>query len=41
MKDCKEATTPIATNCLIDVDEAGQQVDSIKYRGFIRPEKFK
>jgi len=35
MEDCKEATTPIATNCLIDADEAGQLVDSTKYRGLI------
>ena len=30
MEDCKEAITPIATNCLMDADEAGQQVDSTK-----------
>jgi len=35
MEDCKEAATPIATNCLMDVEEAGQQVDSTKYRGLI------
>ena len=35
MEDCKEAATPIATNCLIDADEAGQSVDSTKYRGLI------
>jgi len=35
MEDCKEAVTPIATNCLMDVDEAGQQVNSTKYRGLI------
>ena len=33
MEDCKEAATPIATNCLMDADEAGQPVDSTKYRG--------
>ena len=35
MEDCKEAATPIATNCLMDADEAGNQVDSTKYRGLI------
>ena len=35
MEDCKEAPTPIATNCIMDVDEAGQPVDSIKYRELI------
>jgi len=35
MEDCKEAVTPIATNCLMDVDEAGQTVDSTKYKGLI------
>ena len=35
MENCKEATTPIATNCLMDADEAGQQVDSPKYRRLI------
>ena len=36
MEDCKEVATPIATNCLMDVDEVGQPVDSTKYRGLIR-----
>jgi len=35
MENCKEVVTPIAINCLIDVDEVGQQVDSTKYRGLI------
>jgi len=35
MEDYKEAATTIATNCLMDVDEAGNQVDSTKYRGLI------
>jgi len=35
MEDRKEATTPIATNCLMDADEAGQPVDLTKYRGLI------
>jgi len=35
LEDCKEAATPIATNCLMDADEAGNQVDSTKYRGLI------
>ena len=30
-----QAATPIATNCLMDADEAGNQVDSTKYRGLI------
>jgi len=36
MEDCKEVVTPIATNCLMDADDAGQLVDSTKYRGLIR-----
>ena len=32
MEDCKEAATPIATNCLMDANEVGQPVDSTKYR---------
>jgi len=36
MEDCKEVVTPIATNYLTDADEAGQPVDSTKYRGLIR-----
>jgi len=35
MEDCKEAATPIATNCLMDADEARNQVDSTKYKGLI------
>jgi len=35
MEDCKEVATPIATNCLMDADEVGNQVDSPKYRGLI------
>jgi len=35
MEDCKEDATPIATNCLMDADEAGNHVDSTKYRGLI------
>ncbi|XP_027915657.1 uncharacterized protein LOC114175098 [Vigna unguiculata] len=35
MKECKEVATPTATNCLMGVDEVGQQVDSTKYRGLI------
>jgi len=35
IEDCKEATTLIATTCLMDADEAGNQVDSTKYRGLI------
>jgi len=35
MQNCKKAVTPIATNCLMDSDETGQQVDSIEYRGLV------
>jgi len=35
MEDCKKFATPIVTNCLMDEDEAGQPVDSTKYRGLI------
>jgi len=35
MEDCKEVDTPIATNCLMDADEAGQPVDSTKYKRLI------
>jgi len=35
MEDCKEAATPIAIICLMDGNEAGQQVDSTKYKGLI------
>jgi len=35
MEDCKETATPIATNCLMDTDEARNQVDSKQYRGLI------
>jgi len=35
MEDCKEVATPIATNYLMDADEAENQVDSTKYRGLI------
>jgi len=35
MEDCKEVVTLIATNCLMDADEARNQVDSTKYNGSI------
>jgi len=35
MEDCKKVATPIATKCLMDADEAGNQVDSTKYKGLI------
>jgi len=35
MEDCKDVVTLITTNCLMDADEVGQQVDSTKYRGLI------
>jgi len=35
MENCKEVITSIATNCLMDADEVGQQVDSTKYRMLI------
>jgi len=35
MENCKEVATPIATYCIMDSDEVGQQVNSTKYRGLI------
>ena len=35
MEDYKEDATPIATNCLMDGDEARNEVDSTKYRRLI------
>jgi len=35
MEDCKDTATPIAINYLMDADEAGNQVDSTKFRGLI------
>ncbi|XP_014523568.1 uncharacterized protein LOC106779871 [Vigna radiata var. radiata] len=35
MLDCKEAATPMATNCYLDLDEAGKCVDQKMYRGMI------
>jgi len=35
MENCKEVSTPIARNFLMDANEVGQQVDSTKYRGLI------
>jgi len=35
MEEINEVGTPIATNCLMDAYEAGQPVDSTKYRGLI------
>ena len=35
MENCKEATSPKATNCIMDSNEVGQQVDSTKYRVLI------
>jgi len=35
MEGCKEVVIPIATNFLLDADEAGQPMDSTKYRGLI------
>ena len=35
MEASKEAATPIAINCLMDADEARNQVDSTKYRRLI------
>ena len=35
MEDCKEVAAPIATNCLMDVNEADQPVNSTKYRWLI------
>ncbi|XP_017416521.1 uncharacterized mitochondrial protein AtMg00810-like [Vigna angularis] len=35
MLDCKEATTLMATNCYLDLDEEGKAVDQKMYRGMI------
>jgi len=35
MENCKEASTPMPTNCCMDVDAAGVAVDQTKYRGLI------
>jgi len=35
MDKCKEASTPICTSCYVDLDEKGDFVDQIKYRGLI------
>ncbi|XP_052724055.1 uncharacterized mitochondrial protein AtMg00810-like [Vigna angularis] len=35
MLDCKEAATPMTTNCYLDLDEAGKIVDQKMYRGMI------
>jgi len=35
MEGCKEVVTRIATNFLMDADEASQPMDSTKYRGLI------
>ncbi|XP_014499226.1 uncharacterized protein LOC106760286 [Vigna radiata var. radiata] len=32
MLDCKDAATPMATNCYLDLDEAGKSVDQRMYR---------
>ena len=39
MEDCKEVVTPIATNCLIDVNETGQQVDSVSFEMVQKPRR--
>ncbi|XP_068492023.1 uncharacterized mitochondrial protein AtMg00810-like [Phaseolus vulgaris] len=35
MKACKASATPMSTNCYLDSDEAGPEVDQTKYRGLI------
>ncbi|XP_014506343.1 uncharacterized protein LOC106766099 [Vigna radiata var. radiata] len=35
MLDSKEAATPMATNCYLDLDEEGKAVDKKMYRGMI------
>jgi len=35
MDNCKESSTPMATNCNLDIDESGKGVDKTKYRGMI------
>ncbi|XP_014499153.1 uncharacterized protein LOC106760201 [Vigna radiata var. radiata] len=37
MLDCKDAATPMATNCYLDLDEAWKNVDQKLYRGMIGP----
>jgi len=35
MEACKESSTPMATNCYLDIDETGPVVEQTKYRGMI------
>lgn len=35
MNESKEATTPMETNCYLDKDEKGKDVDKKMYRGMI------
>jgi len=35
MENCKEISTPLATNCYLDSDEKGTSVDQTNYRGLI------
>ena len=35
MDNCKEASTPIATSCNLDLDEKGTSINQTKYRGLI------
>jgi len=35
IENCKEISTPMATNCYLDSDEKGTSVDQTKYRGLI------
>jgi len=35
MKNCKEISTPMATNCYLDSDGKGTSMDQTKYRGLI------
>jgi len=35
MENCKEISTPMATNCYLDSDEKGTSVDQTKYKGLI------
>jgi len=35
MENCKEISTPMATNCYLDSNEKGTSVDQTKYRGLI------
>jgi len=35
MDSCKKSSTPMATNCYLDIDESGKCIDQTKYKGMI------